>query len=116
MSSIKTSIPFELVHLDLWGPYRVSTYEGCITFLTIVDDFTRMTWVFFLKCKSDAYSVFTDFVKFVETQFGTVIKHVRSDNGLELCEGNMKILYKEKGIDHQTSCRQTAQQNGVVER
>ena len=31
---------FDLLHLDLWGPYRASTYEGCTMFLTIVDDYS----------------------------------------------------------------------------
>ncbi|GKC32039.1 ribonuclease H-like domain-containing protein [Tanacetum coccineum] len=31
----------ELVHLDLWGPYKVVSNEGHRYFLTIVDDFTR---------------------------------------------------------------------------
>ena len=36
----------DLIHLDLWGPYRVTSVGGFKYFLTIVDDFTRGTWVY----------------------------------------------------------------------
>ena len=42
-SEIKSTKPFELLHLDLWGPYVKATHNGCNMFLTIVDDFTRTT-------------------------------------------------------------------------
>ena len=35
--------PFDLVHVDIWGPYFVPTYEGFRYFLSIVDDATRST-------------------------------------------------------------------------
>ena len=41
----------ELIHLDVWSPYKWSTGEGYRIFLTILDDFTRATWVFLLKSK-----------------------------------------------------------------
>ncbi|KAL2925632.1 Retrovirus-related Pol polyprotein from transposon RE2, partial [Bienertia sinuspersici] len=44
-SSIKTCKPFQLLHVDVWGPYRIPTYDNCTYFLTIVDDYTRYTWV-----------------------------------------------------------------------
>lgn len=44
-SVIKTSYPMELLHVDIWGPYRHKTRSGCNMFLTIVDDFTRTTWL-----------------------------------------------------------------------
>ncbi|GJS95829.1 MAK10-like protein [Tanacetum coccineum] len=31
----------ELVHLDVWGPYKVTSREGYMFFLTVVDDYTR---------------------------------------------------------------------------
>lgn len=41
--STKSKRPFDLVHIDVWGPYRVCTYNGFKYFLTLVDDCTRMT-------------------------------------------------------------------------
>ena len=50
-------------------------------FVTFVDDCTRMTWLYILKRKSDVRKVFQFFHKMINTQFNTLIKTVRSDNG-----------------------------------
>lgn len=52
----ETSDLGELVHLDVWGPYKVNSKEGYKSFLTVVDDFARVIWVYLLKLK----------VKFIE--------------------------------------------------
>lgn len=45
--------PFELVHLDIWGPFSIPTIAGHKYFLTLVDDHSRATWVYLLRTKSD---------------------------------------------------------------
>ncbi|KAL2901944.1 Retrovirus-related Pol polyprotein from transposon RE1, partial [Bienertia sinuspersici] len=72
-SSIKSTRAFQLLHIDLWGPYKVKTHNGCNQFITIVDDFTRFTWTHLIKNKSDVASVLPTFAMFVETQFGAQI-------------------------------------------
>lgn len=57
--------PFELIHVDIWGAYRVSTRIGHKYFLTIVDDCTRATSVHLLKYKLDFYNAIQEFVQFV---------------------------------------------------
>lgn len=52
----------------------------------------------------------------VKAQFGRHIKQVRSDNALELTSGSILQFYQENGIKLQTSCVDTPQKNGVVER
>lgn len=42
---------FELVHMDVWGPYHIATHTGCKFFLTIVDDYSRATWTFLMSSK-----------------------------------------------------------------
>ncbi|GKB46938.1 ribonuclease H-like domain-containing protein [Tanacetum coccineum] len=54
LSDHKSVKPDELVHLDLWGPYRVSSREGFKYFLTIVDDYSRAVWTYLLKTKDEA--------------------------------------------------------------
>ena len=48
-STSHASKTFDLVHLDIWGPYKVCTRGNFRYFLTLVDDHTRMTWIFFVK-------------------------------------------------------------------
>ena len=47
-----TSKPLELVHTDLCGPTRTKRFQGEYYFMLFIDDYTRMTWVTFLKEKS----------------------------------------------------------------
>ena len=113
ISCCKTSAPFELLHVDIWGPNSVASINGYKYFVTIVDDFTRHTWIFFMKAKSETGSCLISFITMAETQFNCKVKFVRSDNGPEF---NLVSFYNSKGIIHQKSCVETPQQNGVVER
>ncbi|KAK1439791.1 hypothetical protein QVD17_05611 [Tagetes erecta] len=115
-SSIKTSAPFDLVHCDIWGGYRISSFTKANYFLTIVDDFSRAVWTFLLKHKSEASQCLKSFHKMVEVQFKKQIKRVRCDNGGEFTSNNMQEFYNENGILLETTCPHTPQQNGVVER
>ncbi|GKD46493.1 ribonuclease H-like domain-containing protein [Tanacetum coccineum] len=46
----------QLVHLDVWGPYKVVSRDGFRYFLTIIDDFSRAVWIYMLKGKDDIYN------------------------------------------------------------
>ena len=71
------------------------------------------TWAFPLKQKSEVVKILGDLVVFIQTQFETGIKVIRSDNGTEFFMTN---FFSNKGIIHQTSCVNTPQQNSIVER
>lgn len=106
----------ELVHLDLWGPYRVTSREGYKYFLTIVDDYSRAVWTYMIKTKDEVFDVFCSFIHLISNQFGIKIKTVRSDNGTEFVNKKMSGMFSDLGIIHQTSCTHTPQQNGIAER
>ncbi|KAJ0752905.1 putative RNA-directed DNA polymerase [Helianthus annuus] len=116
LSEHKTKSIGELVHLDVWGPYRVTSYEGFKYFLTIVDDFSRTVWCYMLINKTEVFENLCSFYELMLTQFETKVKIIRSDNGTEFINSQMNTFCKTKGILHQTSCSYTPQQNGVVER
>jgi len=115
-SSISTKIPFELVHMDLWGSYRVANINGARYFLTIVDDFTRNTWTQLLHNKTQVYAAIERFLNMVETQFKTKVTMIRSDNGTEFIQTACLNLFAARGILHQRYMVRTPQQNGVLER
>ena len=115
-SENKASNCFDLIHCDIWGGYRVKSLSGARYFLTIVDDASRGVWVYLMSEKSEASQLLMDFCVMVETQFGTKVKTIRSDNGYEFTSNLMKKFYREKGIIHHTTCVDTPQQNGRVER
>ncbi|XP_070035124.1 uncharacterized protein [Nicotiana tomentosiformis] len=106
----------ELLHVDLWGPYHIPIQDNYRNFLAIVDDFSRSTWTHLLSCKSNTFHAIKDFLSMIENQFGTSVKTIRSDNGLEFVNNETMTYFQEKGIVHQKICPYTPQQNGVVER
>jgi transposase InsO family protein len=99
--------------MDVWGPYKSPSYHHHKYFLTILDDYSRHIWVIFLKHKSETHYHITNFLNMVSTQFGKSVKMIRTDNGTEFF---LRSLFHSKGILHQTSCVETPQQNGRVER
>ena len=105
-----------MLHVDLWGPYKVKTQSGCTQFVTIVDDLSRFTWVHLIKYKSDAPTVLENFIVYVEKQFKGTVLCLRTDNAAELCNSRLKQFFHGKGVLHQTSCAYIPQQNEVVER
>ena len=105
--------PFDLLHLDIWGPFAQESIEGYKYFLTIVDDCSRVTWIHLLKRKSDVITLFPEFLQRVYTQYNVRVKAIRSDNAPELRFAN---LIKTNGMIHYFSCAYTPEQNSVVER
>jgi hypothetical protein len=74
---------FDIVHSDVWGISPVISHASYKYFVTFIDDFSRYTWVYFLRSKSGVLYVFQTFVAYVENQFSIGIKILRSDFGGE---------------------------------
>ncbi|KAL4311013.1 hypothetical protein GQ457_01G012580 [Hibiscus cannabinus] len=104
---------FDLLHMDVWGPFPVESLYGHFYFLTIVDDKSRFVWVYPMIQKSEVRSLIVSFCQLVQTQFSKIVKCIRTDNAKEF---DMINFFREKGIVHQNSCVHTPQQNSVVER
>jgi len=86
-------------------------------FLTVVDDYSRATWTHLMVIKDEAIILIKRFVIMARTQFGKIMRLIRSDNALELGRRSEALsFFAETGIKHETSCVHTPQQNGVVER
>lgn len=107
---IKSTSCFQLLHIDIWGPYQTKSISGCTMFLIIVDDYSRFTWIHLLKYKFEVSVILENFLDYLNVQFDATVKCIRSDNALELSEGLTKPLYLKRGIIHQTSCAYTPQQ------
>ncbi|KAM1789243.1 hypothetical protein ACFX11_039423 [Malus domestica] len=116
LNSHNSAIPFGLVHSDVWRPSLITTSSGIRSFVTFIDDCTQMTWLYLLKHKSDVFMVFKTFHTMVQTQFSTRIRILRFDNGSEYVNNDFTHYLTNHGIFHETTCPQTPQQNGVVER
>ena len=74
---------FDLIHSDVWGPSPVNALSHHRYYVTFIDDYTRCTWVYLMRNKSEVFSHFTHFLQMVKTQYNTVVRNIRSDNGRE---------------------------------
>ena len=112
----KSPSPFMVIHSDVWGPSKVPTLSGSRWFVTFIDDCTRMTWLCLMKTKDEVNLLFQNFHKMIETQYNAKVRVLRSDNGGEYQSSDLQKYLEGHGIIHQTTCSNTPQQNGVVER
>jgi hypothetical protein len=71
--------PLQLVHMDLCGPSRQEGTGKENYIMLIIDDYSRLTWVSFLKEKVEAFEKFKIFKALTETQRGKRLKEVRLD-------------------------------------
>jgi hypothetical protein len=79
--------------------------------MLIVYDYTRLTWVFFLKEKSEAFDKFKIYKALVENETYLKIKFLRLENGGEFIQ-----FCENQGMKRKFSSPKTPQHNGVVER
>ncbi|KAL1223475.1 Retrovirus-related Pol polyprotein from transposon TNT 1-94 [Cardamine amara subsp. amara] len=75
----------DYIHSNCWGPARVDSLGGHRYFVSVIDDYSRKTWVIMLKHKSEAFKNFREWKTLVENQTGKKIKRLRTDNYLEFC-------------------------------
>jgi hypothetical protein len=72
-STSKTSQPFDLVHSDVWGPAPFVSKGGPKYYAIFIDDYSRYTWIYFMKKCSQLFSIYQSFVRMIHTQFSSTI-------------------------------------------
>ena len=107
---------FELVHLDVWGPCPVVSSTGFWYFVTFVDDYSRTTWLYLMKNRSELFSNFHVFYAEIYTQFYVFVQNLISYNAKEYLSKQFQSFMFQNDILHQTSCVDTPSQNGIAER
>jgi len=111
--------PLELIHSDLCGSISPQSQSGRRYYILYIDDFSRYTWVCFLRSKSPAEvcTVFRDFKTLVELQVQHQITRFRCDNGkAEYDNEAFRSILTEYGITFEPSPPYTQHKNGVSER
>ncbi|GJU10156.1 retrovirus-related pol polyprotein from transposon TNT 1-94 [Tanacetum coccineum] len=104
------------LHMDLCGPLRVQSINGKKYILVIVDDYSRFTWVKFLRSKDETPVFVINLLKQLQVGLNKTVWFVRTDNGTEFVNKNLTDYYESVGITHEKTVPRTPQQNGVVER
>ena len=89
---------------------------GLKYFITFVDDFSRITWLYLMKSRFEFFSHFSAFCSEIQTQFHVHVQTLRSDNTKEYLSEPFQSFMLQHEILHQTSCVDTPSQNGVAKR
>ena len=98
------------------GPTRTKSVGRKRYIIVIVDDFSRYTWVEFLREKSEACETLEILCKKLQNEKGALIVKIRSDHGKEFENAGFESFCVKNGIKREFLAPKTPQQNGVVER
>ena len=112
----RTKGTIDYMHSDLWGLSRIPSKGEHRYMLTIINDFSRKVWTYFLKQKNKVFSTFKKWKIVIENQNGKRVKRLRTNNGSEFCEGDFKLFCENEGIARHHTVVGTPQQNGIAER
>ncbi|GKA89644.1 retrovirus-related pol polyprotein from transposon TNT 1-94 [Tanacetum coccineum] len=105
-----------LLHMDLCGPLCMESIKGKKYILVIVDDYSRFTWVKFLRLKDEPPEAIIKWIKNIQVCLNGTTRNVRTNNGTEFVNQTLRDFYENVGISHQTSVARSPQQNGIFER
>jgi len=106
-----SSIPLQLLFLDVWGPAPRTSVNNNRFYLSIVDDFSKYTWLYHLESKSVVCPTFLRFKQLVEAYFGTKIIFVQSDKCGEF--KHLQTSLNSMGVSYRLSCPYTPSSNGI---
>nr|GEW69049.1 uncharacterized mitochondrial protein AtMg00810-like [Tanacetum cinerariifolium] len=95
---------------------RVASINKKKYILVIVDDYSRFTWVRFLRSKDEAPEAIVKCIKNIQVRLNATVRNVRTNNETEFVNQTLRGFYENVGISHQTSIARTPQQNGVVKK
>nr|GEX84864.1 hypothetical protein [Tanacetum cinerariifolium] len=79
-----------LLHIDLCGLMRVESVNGKKYILVIVDDYSRFTWVKFLRSKDETLDFIIKFLKMIHVRLKVLVCHIRTDNGTEFVNQTLR--------------------------
>ena len=89
-SETKSKGMLELIHSDVCGPIPSISLSGYEYYVTFIVDYSKNTWIFFLKNKSEVFWKFKEFKALIENHSERRIKTLRSDNGGEYTSKEFK--------------------------
>ncbi|MCH84599.1 retrovirus-related pol polyprotein from transposon tnt 1-94, partial [Trifolium medium] len=105
-----------VIHSDICGPFENPTLAGNKYFITFVDEYTRMIWLYTIKLKSEALYIFKKFKVLVEKESEKSIKILRTDGSGEYTSKEFEAFCVNEGIIHEVTAPYTPQHNGLAER
>jgi hypothetical protein len=107
----------EIIHTDVGGPINYYTHNGECYYITFTDDKSRFSVVMLMKQKSEAFSCYLEYEKYLKNQKKDArIKTIIFDGGGEYNSNEFESYLKSQGIEIQSTSRNTPNLNAVSER
>src|SRR4051812_35815223 len=102
---------FDLVYLDVWGPAPFVSKSGHKYYVIFIDDYSRYTYIYFMKHRNKLLCIYKKFCTMVRTQFSTYSKKIYFDFGGEYLSHDFRQFLTEHRILPQLSCPDAYAQN-----
>nr|GEZ19423.1 putative ribonuclease H-like domain-containing protein [Tanacetum cinerariifolium] len=78
------SQPLQMLHMHLIGPTSIKSINHKILCLVVTDDFSRLSWVFFLATKSETSGILKKFITEIENQLNKKVKVIRFKENVDV--------------------------------
>jgi hypothetical protein len=91
VSFSRSSVPLELIFLDVWGP-AIDSFGRKKYYISFIDDYSKFIWIYLLRSKSEVFKYFIEFQRLVERWFDCMIITVQFDWGGEYEKFNSFFL------------------------
>jgi transposase InsO family protein len=101
--------------MDVCGPMPEKSLGGAWYFLTVLDDYSRLSVVRCLARKGDVPQALCTVIPLLETQVGKRVQRVRSDRGGEFINSALRKFYDEKAIIMELTAGYSPESNGAAE-
>jgi transposase InsO family protein len=105
----------QTIHMDTCGPVTPETNRGHKYYLSITDEYSHYTWIYFMHTKDQAINIFKDHMQLIFNHTGKYPENLRSDNEFYI-HREFNQTCNTLGIQQQATNTYTPQQNGVAER
>nr|GEV13541.1 polyprotein, putative [Tanacetum cinerariifolium] len=89
-----SSLNCDSFHFDVWGPYPITSKSGFKYFVTFIDDYSGVTWLYLMKNRSEVFTHFRSFVAEIKTQFHVTVQTLRKRKNRHLLKVARALLFQ----------------------
>jgi transposase InsO family protein len=106
----------DLVVTDVWGHAQVESLQRNKYYASFVDVYSRMSVIYFVTSTKQVRECYKLFEALVKTQTGRTIRRLRSDNGKEYINAELREYAASQGTIMEQTSPHSSSQNGIAER